>query len=278
MAVSNEPYEKQIKVLLASYKMAQNAITSQIKEALHSGNLNRASERQRQFLIVTSLLNQLGTGTDSLARNAIAQAYGRSANTTATDLAKKLGQASFIPPDQTAFNSVAREAVFELSESMVGRLTNARATIGRQVRDVFASVGRREVMLGLLGASGSGRKVSQGMLESLRAQGKTAFIDRGGRRWSLENYAEMAARTTTREAVTQGAVDRMAAQGVSLLQISRHASSCSVCKPFEGQVMSLDGRTGLVDGVSVSALRLPPFHPFCAHSVSPFIPALAEAT
>jgi hypothetical protein len=36
------------------------------------------------------------------------------------------------------------------------------------------------------------------------AAGRPAFVDALGRRWPLDRYAEMVARTTTQQAMTQG--------------------------------------------------------------------------
>lgn len=269
-------YEAKLRALLAAYDLAQRIISQQIAAALNAGKLNQAAERARQFNVIAQLIRNLGDQTDPLARILVADAYRQSDDEARRELERIGVETRTLGISGGTFNAVQRDAVDQLASAIVDRLSIARRTIGRQVEDVFAEAGRREVMLGLLGANGSRRAVSRSLVTTLRERGITGFVDRAGRRWKLTTYAEMAVRTTTREAVVQGAVQRFAAQGVSLIRISRHANPCSICAPLEGRIMSLDGRTGTISGLDVSTLQLPPFHPRCRHTVQPVVPSLAN--
>lgn len=266
--------QAKLRALLAAYESAQREISQQIAIAFQRGNLRLAADRARQFSLIGDLIRRLGRDTDPLAREIIMDAYRQSDEQARAALERVHITVEQLAVSGGTFNAVQTTAIDQLATAMVDRLSIARQTIGRQVEDIFAQAGRREVMLGLLGAHGSRRAVSKALVDTLRQQGVTGFVDRAGRRWALSTYAEMVARTTTREAVVQGAVARFAAQGVHLIQISTHANSCPICLPFQGSYMSLDGATGSIDGYDVQPLVLPPFHPRCAHTVQPVVPAL----
>jgi hypothetical protein len=60
--------------------------------------------------------------------------------------------------------------------------------------------------------------VSRRIRERLLREGDPVFLDRRGRVWDLDRYAEMVARTTTREAMTEGTVKRLREHGIQLAQ------------------------------------------------------------
>lgn len=259
------PAEREIESLLVAYRQAQRTIVAQIKLAVREGDQGLLSRRRHQLARVLVTLDQLGVETDPVARRIVADVFAESAERTARAVAG-IGVG---PVSEASFAGVSREAVEGLQDAVLSRLADARATIGRQVADVFARAQRRSTMLALLGAEGSPRAASKQLRESLVSNGQTGFIDRAGKRWALDTYSEMAVRTVTREAVVQGAVTRMAAHGVDLARISTHASSCSICKPWEGRLISLDGSTESYQGEAVADGPLPPLHPRCRHTVSP---------
>jgi hypothetical protein len=70
---------------------------------------------------------------------------------------------------------------------------------------------------------------------------------------------------------------RMVSHGIALARVSTHASACDVCKPMESRLISLDGAVATYEGEAVFSVgRVPPFHPNCAHSLLPFVPAIDE--
>ncbi len=264
------PVESQVNELVATYRAAQRQILAEIRAATLRDDPRQAFRRTAQLQSVIQTLDQLGYDTDDQARRIVAEAFGQSSKATG----KEITRIGVTAPTDSSFAGVAREAVSALQESMVGSLTDARQTIGRQAADVFARAQRRTSMLALLGAEGSPASARKNLVETLQKQGQTGFVDRAGRRWSLDSYADMATRTVTRQAVTQGAITRMAAHGIDLARISVHASSCNVCKPWEGRLVSLDGSTTDYEGEAVTDLGAlpsggPPFHPRCKHSLSP---------
>lgn len=164
--------------------------------------------------------------------------------------------------------------VFARADAIEGPLLNgqspagARHFIGRRQDDPYRREGLEAVAQGIakldtrpqVAAHLTRRLIDNGVTDAL-----TGFVDRAGRRWSLETYAAMVARTTTREAMTAATVNRMAEHEVDLVTISEHSHASDECDPYDGQTFSLNGATPGYDVLDV----LPPFHPNCAHVMTP---------
>lgn len=274
------PYESRVGEVVLTYRRAQREIARQIRVALASGALLDAAQRQAQLAAVVMTLDRLGMQTDAHARQLVADAYTQSAQKVVQQIAALQIDAPEIPG---AFAGVSQPAVQALQDSMLGRLSDARRSVGRAVDDIYARAGRRVAMRAVLGVDGSPRAARRALMRDLMRdpqvrrmvqQGGYGFVDRAGRRWALSDYADMVVRTTTREAVVQGAIARMASHGIDLARVSRHASSCVVCRPWEDRLVSLDGSTKDYEGEAVADLGAlpnggPPFHPRCRHSLQP---------
>ena len=266
------PSDKVARDLERLYLGAQRAIMAQVQAALRSGNLARAAERRMQLAAVLATLDQLGAATDPLARRLVEQAYTDGSDYAARGIAGQIGAHVSDVQIPASFTGVQADAVRTLAESITGRLDTARRTVGRQVADTYARAGRRATMRALLGAEGSPQLAAAQLAKDLRSRGITGFVDRAGKQWRLDSYAEMAIRTTTREAVVQGSMDRMASHGIDLARVSSHGSACSICLPYEGRLVSLSGQTSEYQGEAVAdASMVPPYHPRCKHSLSPVV-------
>src|SRR5690606_5493901 len=120
------------------------------------------------------------------------------------------------------------------------------------------------------------REAAQMALNRFADAGITGFVDRAGRRWDIASYAEMATRTATGRAAIQGHTDRLTAPGYALGNGSDPPDWCSVCRPWEGRVLSLSGVTpGYPTLAEAQGSGL--FHANCTHSLSAYIPGLTRA-
>lgn len=254
------PYQDRLDELLRIYDQAQQQLINQVETALASGNLASARGRRAQLAAVLRYLDELGRRTDPTARRIVADAYQQSADRTATQIA---GLNIDTPEIPGTFASLNAPAIRALENSMLGRLQDARQTVGRRVDDVFGRAQRQEALRALTGATGSPGAAARSLERNLRQQGLTAFTDSAGREWDLRTYSQMAMRTITREAVVQGSIDRMLSHGVDVARVSTHATACKICQPWEGRLISLTGARAEFQGeaVSNSADAIPPFHP-----------------
>lgn len=114
------------------------------------------------------------------------------------------------------------------------------------------------------------RDASKALLEELRKRGITSFVDKAGRAWNMERYAEMNARTIARR--TQSAATRLRTQeaGYDLVVIIDHARECPLCRPWEGKTVSLSGKTpGYPKMETAEAQGYG--HPSCCHAEAPAV-------
>lgn len=96
------------------------------------------------------------------------------------------------------------------------------------------------------------------------------FVDKVGRRWDLFNYAEMLTRTKVAEAESRGTEDRLAANGLDLVQITSHGAE-DWCSLYEGKVFSISGEHPVYPPLAQAPNGGTPFHPRCRHREAPFI-------
>lgn len=166
--------------------------------------------------------------------------------------------------------------VFARAQALEGALSPAQLVpgvdfLGRRVPDAVREATLREVAVGL--ASGASRRdVTRSLAMRLIDEGVvdavTGFVDARGARWSLGRYAEMATRTTTREAVVRGTVNRLRelpGPGTDLVTVSSHPHAADECTPYDGNTYSLDGRTPDYEILG----EMPPYHPNCRHVLMP---------
>lgn len=102
------------------------------------------------------------------------------------------------------------------------------------------------------------------------ADGKTLVIN--GRHYDPESYAELVARTQTREAMTQGTINTAVQYGVDLVRVSAHAHDDRPgddCPLYAGKIFSISGEHPDFPKL----VARPPFHPNGKHVITPVIEA-----
>jgi hypothetical protein len=175
--------------------------------------------------------------------------------------------------EREVFSQIHREAIRAVTESMLDVVSKAAQQIGRRVDDVFRREGIRAVAQGI--AEGRARvDVSREIERRLIAAGRPDFVDKLGRHWPLDQYAEMVARTTTREAMTQGTINRLREHGIQLAQVSAHHAA-DFCVYYENVIVSIGDEPHPVYPPISAINGGPPFHPRCVHVLTPFVERLA---
>jgi len=126
-------------------------------------------------------------------------------------------------------------------------------------------------------ATGGSHKTVGQMTAELNNQGITAFVDKRGREWGLNEYANMAARTTARQA--QVAALLTEDDSHDLYRIVKIGTTCPICAPLEDRVYSKSGRDPDYPALSLAFGKVDPagpndltntylnIHPNCLHSI-----------
>ncbi|HAM16521.1 MAG TPA: hypothetical protein DCP91_11835 [Eggerthellaceae bacterium] len=152
----------------------------------------------------------------------------------------------------------------ELDDSM--RAADRR--ILRSVNDAYADiVGRASALV----ATGSitYRDAVQRELNHFADRGITSFVDKAGRQWDMETYAEMATLTAIERATIEGYVDSMREFDYDLAEISSHIGACPVCEQWEGVIVSISGNDTRYPSLD-DARDAGVFHPRCIHDISTY--------
>lgn len=225
---------------------------------------------------VDGILEDLANNVPGAVERAVGIAYNRGIATAGAELtAAGLPHAAFGEVQPTS-------AVAAIVSETLTRTTPMAFQIRRAVTDVYQRVVTEVAAQTALGTV-TRREASQLVLQRLTKQGVTGFRDTAGRQWSMPSYAEMAMRTSTSQAMLQGHTDRITELGVDTVIVSNAPEECSICRPFEGKVLSLSGRTTgrLKDDKTVVASLAEAkgrglYHPNCRHSHSIYLPGITK--
>lgn len=126
----------------------------------------------------------------------------------------------------------------------------------------------------------------QQALDRFAAQGITGFVDKNGRHYNLVSYVEMAVRFAVSEAELDAYIGQVQAAGLDLVIVSDVPQACPLCTPFEGEILSLTGKTVGAIEVDDNGNRFRVkvlcsyaesrarglWHPGCRHTLSAFYP------
>lgn len=119
------------------------------------------------------------------------------------------------------------------------------------------------------------RLMSQDILDRFADRSVAGKIDTGGRRWRLDSYAELIARTQTGNAARQAHMNRQQQYGLDLVRISSHSPCSDLCRPWQGRVFSMSGKSEQYPPLS-DATSGGLYHPNCKHSQSAYVPGVSE--
>ncbi|WP_313816356.1 phage minor capsid protein [Citricoccus sp.] len=236
----------------------------------------RLAEQRRMIRAVDAILDDLFEDVPGAVERLTALSFNRGAGIASTDAA-----AAGISMDLVGrARNTATDVV--LARAATEPLQRMRLQVRRWTDDVYARTGLLAAQQVASGAS-TRRDASLRFLQQLGGRGVTGFTDRAGRAWEMGAYAEMVGRTTVAQAQLEGHAERLEDLGVDTVIVSNAPEECNICRPFEGQVLSLRGRTTgrLSDGRTVMttlgrAKSAGLFHPNCRHSYSIYLPGITK--
>lgn len=179
-----------------------------------------------------------------------------------------------------SFFRINDQKVNALIDAVNDSLRTANSAALRMTNDVY-----REVIFKTGFFLSNGVKTPQQAIDMATRDFLTRGINcieyKGGRRVNIADYARMAVRTTSQRAMLIGEGERRQQMGVPFIRISKHGTSCKLCKPFETKVLIDDVYSGgkPEDGnymLLSKAMELGLFHPSCRHGSATFFPDMEE--
>ena len=299
MPVSPAMAEDLAAAITTLYEDAELAILDKLRAALEQGidsplwaeiKLRSIGDLRQAVEEITTALQ---TDANGAVARALAEAYGRGrqaavAELGALDIGREL-QARRVLPNAPS--------VDRLAASYANDTRPLYVRITRAVLDVYRSIVSRASSSTLLGSL-TRRQASQRALDQFAQRGVTGFVDRAGRSWELAAYAEMAVRSVTARAAIEGHIDALAEINVGLVIVSDAPLECPLCRPWEGEILSLGPESGSrtiraehtiqpsglfaptqtvavhVAGSLLEARAQGLFHPNCRHSLSAYLPGV----
>lgn len=197
----------------------------------------------------------------------------------------------WISPAMTSFYDIAYDLAEKIMRKArlepVGTIPGASRIIDALINDTIkkmrvgsdASIGEintlfREVQTSLLREDQINRAIAEGILESGtvnrvqsnlekilydRLVNKEQIVVAGSKHFTPEYYAELLARTRTRDAQSAASVQASLDYGVDLIQVSDHNTTTEICMKYEGQIFSISGKTPGYERLG----EIAPFHPNC---------------
>lgn len=248
--------------LIRVYRKAEKDILDTVANATDFGQARRAE----QLLQIDTILTQLGSETgDWLGQNIPAQ-YTRGT----TDLIKQLQSINVELKESSTMSIIDRRAVAamisETQEAFAAGLTAVSKNAARVLSNAAKEAIKDELATGrILGETR--KEVSARIKAAIQRDGISALVDKGGRPWSLDRYAEMLARTKMVEARNTGLANKMVANGYDLVEVSMHMSDHKECARYEGKILSLTGKTPGYPTLE-QAMRNGLLHPNCQHQIN----------
>lgn len=253
--------EAEAERLVRLYIEAELEILRELDRAMAKGNDLRYLRGMLEN--VQAILEDLLDGSRTWCEQAIPRIYMEGVKYADKQL-KELGETI-----SAGFGAVHQHAVKVLADNTFDRLENVAQVIGRRAEDVYRQYALEATRQSIIGYK-TWKQVASEYRDKLRAEGITGFRDAKNRRWNMKTYAQMVARTTTMEAHLQGTANRLLEHGHDLVKVSNHPGECPKCRPWEGKVLSLTGKTPGYPTLQ-EAKDAGLFHPNCKHAYGLYI-------
>lgn len=255
------------------YRQTRLEVLDQLERAKTEANVLR----QRAILgQIDRILGQTANITRKWVDKEIPAIYKGGAD-QAVATVRKLGApikvaAGFSAAHEGAMAALSNETFLKFAEGLHTVRRTAQGTLSEaaklQIRDEIASKG---VLQGLAPS-----ETAKSVAQVIKDRGVQSLVDRSGKTWQLDSYAEMLVRTKQREVFNTGTANRLLENGYDLAQISDHGAEDS-CAEWEGEIISLTGATPGYSTLSeVENDDTHMFKPNCRHTYSVWIPGFSS--
>ena len=130
--------------------------------------------------------------------------------------------------------TIFREFNVFINETLI--TTNlGQGAVAQMYRDII----NRSASRAMTGEITIQKAVAKTVIEWSKRGVLTSFVDRGGRRWRLETYAETAIRSTINNLYNDVTIERMKEYGTDLVLVSSLPDPREACSHIQGKVASL---------------------------------------
>jgi hypothetical protein len=261
-------YEKDIERLIHFYRKG----AQQILHELLTMNLDSMSEKRRRALLksIREILAEIDNEAGPLLKDVITRAYqdGQAGALVSLGEATTIAVAADMVSNAAINRHFVDVMINDTFEDLLAMTDNMERRVKRVVRNVVGEQLRAKA------AANEGRRsmtgeVIQRLRKELEAAGSVGIVDRAGRRWKVEDYADMVVRTKIQQAHIEGVRNEAILRGALYGQISRHGAT-DACRYHEGRIVKLDPNApGPYPTIESLRSTGQIWHPRCKHTVYP---------
>lgn len=269
-------YERDVNELVRIYRNAIRDVIA-ILESLSTYGTEKDISRNQMTAVLAQLsvlLGEVDKEAEVWVKQRIKEAFiqGQAETLVAIGEAKTLEEAAKIASMSALVVQTIDALVADTFEDLLYANNKMKRETIKMVRSVVAEQMKTKA------AAGMGRNTIRNAIvkaltkkelrDRFNVEGNVAIIDKAGRRWKLDTYADMVTRTKLLQAHVEGTRVEAMERGVDLAIISSHNAK-DPCRDFEGQIISMNGLTKgfpTYDELRRSNLI---FHPNCKHKVTP---------
>ncbi|MCP4898819.1 MAG: hypothetical protein GY906_17755, partial [bacterium] len=263
------------------YRSAILDLVDRAKQRLVSDPRRLTAEARRARLLIreaTAVLQQIDEGAAEWIASEVPKSYLRGVRTAEQGFAE-IGLTLTGAPDPIIHQEAIQVLVNELQDDLLdvtGRLEKGFRTMTRKAQ-LPAELAKKstEAIARGIAAGKSRRETSKELLRGFLDEYGEKPLRINGRNYRPDKYAEMLARTKTREAQTAGTVNRVLEAGHDLIMITAHGAKDG-CGFYEGKVFSITGESEKYPPMSSLPNGGTPFHPNCKHGTAPYVEDLAS--
>lgn len=253
--------------LVKRYKREFDILIKKIQEIERRGD-NASAERR-----ILDAIKESVSKLDKIAARELAIIARESYLNTVSAGEKQLSQVYASP-----FGGKNNLAVSMIAQNAVDMLVESNHYFGRHYEDEYRKIGL-EAINQKLSRGQTVKQSTANMIKLMHEEGMTCFIDKAGRKWKLDKYSNLVARTTTREATNTATINTSARFKHDLVIFSKHSPTCAACACIQGRVFSISGedkRFPHLDNVPGFNKGFKTIHPHCAHALTFFIESLCS--
>jgi hypothetical protein len=163
---------------------------------------------------------------------------------------------------------MAIDGLIKISQANIGESLNG---MYRSSSRILSSATKERIQAKIIEGRVTGTHITKikGMIAQQLKDGSITLIDRAGRKWSAERYADMYARTDIMHDYNQGMINQTLQNDHDLVRVTTSNNPCELCIPWENKVVSITGRAkGYPTLAQAESKGL--FHPNCYHRVLPY--------
>ena len=262
--VPQPSFERDVKQLVKAYEQALKDVQAELN-SLFLTDFERAQilATERNIQHILSDLIKYG---DEWVTATISEAAleGVAATVLTLDIAVDIADARRIAKFSEVNRRLVDAMIADTQADLLAMTQNVERQAKLAIRKAVAEAMRYKLTRGINATDNIAAEIKKRIIDAT----DVAIIDRRGRRWKVETYADMVARTKAMQAHREASINEALSEDAYYGVVSRHGAT-DACRHYEGKVVKLTpdapGDFEYIGDIPRNRL----FHPACKHLITP---------